>query len=176
MATESGFDWYRKSKERDSYWVERAKNSFALTVERVMKQKEVKKKDLAERLGQSPANVSKVLRGDANLTIETMTKLALALDVEVSIQLMPRKVSSGSRLDSAASLHTALPDGKSMAPAHSKTKFTLQDEAQEQRLARQDLISACLNHRFSSSSRTKPKSRAMPHNPQRGKRKLGEAA
>ena len=114
MATESGFDWYRKSKERDSYWIERAKNSFALMVERVMKQKDVKKKDLAEKLGQSPANISKVLRGDANLTIETMTKLALALDAEVSIQLTPRMVSAESWSEYTASSHTAVPKDKPM--------------------------------------------------------------
>ena len=95
MTTNSGLDWYRQSENRPSYWTERAKNIFAVSVEQLMKQRDMKKKDLADRMGQSRANISKLLRGDTNLTIETMVKLAQALDAEVLIQLVPK----GARTD-----------------------------------------------------------------------------
>lgn len=44
---------------------------------------------LAEKIGSSPAYVTKILRGDTNFTVDTMTKIADALDCELSIDLQP---------------------------------------------------------------------------------------
>jgi len=48
-------------------------------------------KDLAEKINTSSAYVTKVFRGDANFTIETMVKLARAVDGELQIRIEPKQ-------------------------------------------------------------------------------------
>lgn len=89
MTASKGVKWYRSIKENNFYWFEKAKTCFAIKVEKLMEYRGVKQKDLAQKLEQSPASISKVLRGDANLTIETMVKLVRALDAELEINIKP---------------------------------------------------------------------------------------
>lgn len=55
---------------------ETAKLEFASDLHALMQRVDVNQRELADRLGKSQAYVSKALRGDANLTIETMVSLA----------------------------------------------------------------------------------------------------
>lgn len=69
--------------------VEGAKIDFALCLSRVLRSNQLSKAELAARLNVSKPLVSRMLRGDANLTIETMVKAAKAaggkLHLHVSI-------------------------------------------------------------------------------------------
>lgn len=47
------------------------------------------KSQLAERLGTSPAYVTKILGGEANFTLKTMARLARALDARLSVRMVP---------------------------------------------------------------------------------------
>lgn len=58
-----------------------------------MRRNNITKAELAKRLKTSAAFVTKLLSGENNFTIETMVKVALALDAEVQIRL-PAKGSS----------------------------------------------------------------------------------
>lgn len=80
-----------KAKEGDSYWVEGAKLEFSIALERSRQRAGVSYKALAENLGTSPAYISKVFRGDANLTIESMVKLARAAGGQLQIAIVERK-------------------------------------------------------------------------------------
>ncbi len=72
--------WYLGVDEEDvDYQIEDAKIAYAVALQRLMDEKGVKKSELAKLLGSSAAYVTKVLRGDANFTIETMVKLAHVL-------------------------------------------------------------------------------------------------
>lgn len=62
----------------DAYWVERAKLEFATGIEKQRRRAGLSYKDVAERIHASAAYISKVFRGDSNLTIESMVKLARA--------------------------------------------------------------------------------------------------
>ena len=66
----------RMRKNTIGYKVEAKKNDFAVQLEHLLDRNDVNKKELAARMETSPAYISKVLRGDANVTIETMVKLA----------------------------------------------------------------------------------------------------
>lgn len=66
------------------------KLDFAIAVERAIRQKGVSRSDLARLISSSPAWITKVMRGDANLTIDTMCLLADALEHEVHIHLAPK--------------------------------------------------------------------------------------
>ena len=67
-----------ESKQGDSYWVESAKLQFALSLERQRRAVDMTYRALAHKLGTSAAYVSKVFRGDSNVTIASMVKLARA--------------------------------------------------------------------------------------------------
>lgn len=56
------------------------KVDFALALERRRRALKLTNKDLAQRIGASPAYVSKVMGGDCNLTVESIAKLALAVE------------------------------------------------------------------------------------------------
>ena len=61
------------------YRVELAKLDFALEVHAWMQREGVNSAQLADLLGVSRPMVSKLLKGDANVTVETMVKVAEAL-------------------------------------------------------------------------------------------------
>lgn len=66
------------AKKTDSYWVEATKLQFAMALEDRRKAAGMTYKALAEKIGASGAYISKVFRGDSNMTIESMVKLARA--------------------------------------------------------------------------------------------------
>lgn len=78
-------------KSTDSFRIELAKQEFALEIRRAMLREDISNAALADRLGVSRPTVTKLLRGDANVTIEAMVKAALA----VSGQLLLRIVREG---------------------------------------------------------------------------------
>jgi transcriptional regulator with XRE-family HTH domain len=91
--------------------------SFVNAVGNQMDRLNISKSDLANRAGVSRAHITQLMRGEANLTVETMTKLANALNCDLHIQLKRRCIATG------ASEKSAFPKGiKSLA---------LQDEVLE---------------------------------------------
>lgn len=80
-------EFIAKARESDAYWVERAKNGFALALERWRRAKGLSNTELAGKIGTTPAYITKVFRGDTNFTIETMVKLARACGGELNIQI-----------------------------------------------------------------------------------------
>lgn len=76
-----------KARESDSYWVEDAKLKFAVALDIQRKAAGMTYKAVADKLGTSAAYITKVFRGDSNVTIESMVKLARAtgggLDVRI---------------------------------------------------------------------------------------------
>lgn len=71
----------------DAYWVESAKLQFAVRLERRRRAAGLSYKAVAEKLGTSAAYISKVFRGDTNVTIESMVKLARATGGHLDIQI-----------------------------------------------------------------------------------------
>lgn len=68
------------------------KLDFAVKIEKALADSGVTKKELAEKMNKSPAWISKILRGDANLTIETMCEITKALDYNIHIHAAPTNV------------------------------------------------------------------------------------
>lgn len=83
----------KEAKSKDSYWVEAAKLDFALELTRHMKVQVVSKADMAKLLGTSPAYITKLLRGDANLTIESMVKASRVLGCDFHTHIANRNAS-----------------------------------------------------------------------------------
>jgi transcriptional regulator with XRE-family HTH domain len=78
-----------KEAESDVYWGEWATIDFAEELQRRMELAKMSRTALAEKLGVSQAYITKVLRGDGNLTVRSLAKLARAVDSVVRIHLAP---------------------------------------------------------------------------------------
>lgn len=83
------------SKGAKSRWLENAKKhkesekwsgrstKIALNVLEILRQKNMSKQDLAERMQVSAQYISKIVKGQENLTLETISNLESALGVEM---------------------------------------------------------------------------------------------
>jgi antitoxin component HigA of HigAB toxin-antitoxin module len=78
-------DLFENAQKHEDYWTEGFVIEFTEELTRLMKERNVSRSVLAERIGRSPAYVTKVLRGNATLTIASMAMLAWALEAEVRI-------------------------------------------------------------------------------------------
>ena len=72
-------DFLRKAKDSPDYWANLFTLELTEDILKVMKNKKISQKKLSGLLGTSEAYVSKVLNGDENLSIKSITKLSLAL-------------------------------------------------------------------------------------------------
>lgn len=79
--------WLTDVEKSPENTAEHVKMDFAVGVERRMTQVGMSRADLARRLGTSAAAVTMALRGDANLTIDRMVRIAHALDATVHVHL-----------------------------------------------------------------------------------------
>jgi transcriptional regulator with XRE-family HTH domain len=85
-------EFIRSSKQSNVYWTESAITDFTEELSRLMQKNGVSRAEFAKRIGHSQAYVTKVLRGNVNFTLATMTKLARALGVVVRVHLASDKV------------------------------------------------------------------------------------
>jgi len=79
--------WFSGLEDTPEYHAEELKTEFAVQIERMMLRHGITKSELARRMGTSPAYITKVLRGDANVTIDTMAKLAWHADGRVHLRV-----------------------------------------------------------------------------------------
>lgn len=75
-------------KQHDSYWVEQLKLDFSISLEKRRKNAGLSYADLAKKINTSPAYISKIFRGDANFTIESMVKLSRATGGKVDLRII----------------------------------------------------------------------------------------
>ena len=83
-----------EAKQSDAYWVESAKLEFALALEQQRRAAGLSYADLAKKMGTSAAYISKVFRGDTNLTIESMVKLARATGGQLDARILVGEVAA----------------------------------------------------------------------------------
>jgi transcriptional regulator with XRE-family HTH domain len=101
--------WYEEmTKEFDNdpdYWTEGLKLDFAEEVGRLMEEQKISRAELARRLGTSPAYVTKILHWTANLTLTSMSKIALAFGSRVYLNLAPKNAPSSRRAAAVPTTH-----------------------------------------------------------------------
>lgn len=73
------------AKNDDFYWVEKIKLDFAIELDRCRRDLNMTADEFAKELGVSRAYMSKLFRGDVNLTIKSMVKLARAAGARISL-------------------------------------------------------------------------------------------
>jgi len=87
---DKSIEWLN-SLEADDF--ENFKLDFAVAIERALNTSGKKRVDLAKEIEVSPARITKILRGDANLTMEVMYKMAKALNHKIHVHLAPEDAS-----------------------------------------------------------------------------------
>lgn len=91
MSYNSFKEMFSDVKKDDSYWSEKAKLDFAIELNNLLEKRRVSRADLARFLGNSPAYITKILRGENNFTIDTMTRIARALDGDLALHITPKE-------------------------------------------------------------------------------------
>ena len=81
-------NFFNQIIDSDEFAVESAKLEFAIELRSVMDRERLTNSELADRLGVSRPMVSKLLRGDGNLTIETMVKASRHVDGKLFIRIV----------------------------------------------------------------------------------------
>ena len=110
----------RQAEMASAVAVEGAKLDFALELAKLLDRAGMSRSDLAARLEVSLPMVTKILRGDTNLTIETMVKAACAANGKLHINLAPEAsrcrwfeivATERQRAESMSALRTHAPAG-----------------------------------------------------------------
>ena len=80
-----------EARKSVDYWVDGPITEFSEDIWRLMEEQKVSRAELARRLGTSRAYVTKLLGGNANFTLHTMTKIAMALGATVHVHVADQK-------------------------------------------------------------------------------------
>jgi transcriptional regulator with XRE-family HTH domain len=92
MKAKSFAELFEKAKERETYLSASIILEFTEGLYNLMQKNNISRKELAKRLGTSPAYITKVLRGDINFTIDSMVKLAKAAGGTVQVHIGQKEV------------------------------------------------------------------------------------
>ena len=82
---------FTEARKDYAYWVEGTILEFTEDMVSRMEEQGVSRSELARRIGVSPAYVTKILRGSTNFTLDTMVKVARALDCDLRCHLQGAK-------------------------------------------------------------------------------------
>ena len=84
-------DGLEEARSSVDYWVDGPITEFSEDIWRLMEEQKVSRAELARRLGTSRAYVTKLLGGNANFTLQTMTKVAMALGATIHVHVADQK-------------------------------------------------------------------------------------
>jgi ribosome-binding protein aMBF1 (putative translation factor) len=84
LASEQPSEWKAKAKYRreNREWLKKSA-AIAVQVLDALKAQNLSQKDLAERLNISPQQISKIVKGQENMTLETISNLEVALGIQI---------------------------------------------------------------------------------------------
>jgi ribosome-binding protein aMBF1 (putative translation factor) len=84
LATNQPSSWKAKAKYRrdNREWLQKSA-AIAIKVLDALKAQGLTQKDLAERMDVSPQHINKIVRGQENLTLETITHLEQTLSIKI---------------------------------------------------------------------------------------------
>jgi transcriptional regulator with XRE-family HTH domain len=77
------------ARQSPAYHAEGASIRFTEELIARMKDCGLTRSALAEKIGTSPAYITKILRGDTNFTLDSMARIAHAMDCELNFELQP---------------------------------------------------------------------------------------
>lgn len=81
---------FERLERSEEYQLDALKIELCEQIYLIMEQEDIAKAELARRLKTSRAYITKLLQGSANFTLESLVKVARALDCNVSVTLRPK--------------------------------------------------------------------------------------
>jgi len=112
-----------RAKTRLAYYEEGLLVETAARIIDAMERRGVTRSELACRMEVSPAYVTKILRGHANLSLESLAKVAFALDLKWECLLIPKdakigvlSVTGDGGVATICTVETATREGRGSAP------------------------------------------------------------
>jgi transcriptional regulator with XRE-family HTH domain len=90
--TETFARMFYELEESGDLYIEWAKINIAEQIYLAMKREDVSKAELSRRLGKSRAYVTQILQGGANFTVESLVKIARALNYQFEVKFSPKCV------------------------------------------------------------------------------------
>ena len=84
-------EWAQKIEKDQLFIAELLKLEFADDLVRLLEARGLKRTELAEKLGTNRGYITRILNTEYNLSVETMAKIALALDARISLRMLPRE-------------------------------------------------------------------------------------
>ena len=84
LATTPSTDWLvdAKNRQKNKEWLKHSQK-IAIKVLRTLREKSIKQKELAIIIGVSSQQINKIVKGRENLTLDTISKLEIALDISL---------------------------------------------------------------------------------------------
>jgi len=84
LASDQPSEWKAKTKYRreNREWLKKSA-AIAVRVLDALKAQNLSQKELAERMNISPQQISKIVKGQENLTLETISNLEIALGIQI---------------------------------------------------------------------------------------------
>jgi len=99
---------FENAKKKDCYWINQITLQFATALWNKMQANGIKPSELAKIIGTSPAYITKVLRGDANYTVETLYKLSKAVDCKIEINIVDKEPKQHEDWHTSSNIHTLI--------------------------------------------------------------------
>jgi transcriptional regulator with XRE-family HTH domain len=81
---------FERLEKSEEYELDALKVELCEQIYLIMEQEDIAKAELARRLKTSRAYITKLLQGSANFTLESLVKVARALECSVSVSLRPK--------------------------------------------------------------------------------------
>ena len=103
-----------QARTSHAYRAEGASLRFTEDLVAFMKTSGFTRTALAQKIGSSPAYITKILRGETNFTLDSMVKIATALGCELTIGLRPLAPAATAKRSSKASYSDIAPQPSSM--------------------------------------------------------------
>jgi len=82
---------FRKIENDPRFVSEMMKLDFADDLVELLEARGLKRTELAEKLGTNRGYITRILNTEYNLSIETMAKIAVALDARITLSMQPRQ-------------------------------------------------------------------------------------
>ncbi|HET6256316.1 MAG TPA: helix-turn-helix transcriptional regulator [Puia sp.] len=110
LASEQPSDWKEKAQyRRENREWQKKSAAIAVRVLDALKAQNLSQKDLAERMNISPQQISKIVKGQENLTLETISNLESALGIQILDEKVVLKRSSAKPKKQTALSNRPLP-------------------------------------------------------------------
>jgi ribosome-binding protein aMBF1 (putative translation factor) len=84
LTSDKSSDWKAKAafRRENREWLKKSA-AIAMQVLDALKAQNISQRELAERMKISPQQISKIVKGQENLTLETISNLEIALDIQL---------------------------------------------------------------------------------------------